>query len=73
MAGDYIVKVKGETVGRVVKFEGEPRAKRWVAYGRRVELSDPEAIEKFPTRKDAVSWLVNRPEAQSFVSETVTQ
>lgn len=59
MAGDYVVKARsdGEHLGRVIRYEGNPRSERWVGYSMFTE--DRVGL---PTRKAAMQWLAHQRE-----------
>lgn len=51
---------QGERVGTVMKFVGEKPATRWWAFS--IYRRDPNQEHKagFPTRKEAVEWLLQQ-------------
>lgn len=48
----YGITLNGVRIGTVMKFMGEPKERRWIAY------APGERREGFPTRDKASAWLV---------------
>lgn len=55
---------KGERIGTVAKYAGEPPATRWWAFS--IHRRDPINEHKagFRTRKEAVAWLLEQRPAE---------
>lgn len=51
---------KGERIGTVAKYKGEPPATRWWAFSVHRRKPDEEYRAGFRTRKEAVAWLLEQ-------------